>query len=155
MDRSLRRHAAPPHQHRGTGSRALGRLLALLVILGFPLGACSSSQSGAYKPLDGQAPGGAVLTVTNGHVQDMRIYLLRGATRIPLGSVSSAEHRTFALPTSMIGHMGEIRLMADPLGDRSTYESGVIPVGPGDRVEWRLAPSLSLSSYWVHLPIRL
>ena len=99
--------------------------------------------------MDGGDPGGVLLTVTNSHVQDMRIYLLRGTTRIPLGSVSTGERRTFTLPTAMIGHGGAIRLGADPLGDRHMHESEVIPVGLGDQVEWRLAPSLSLSSFWV------
>lgn len=143
---------SPIGSHRTRGG-SCARLTVLLITWSLPLGACSSSQLGAYQPLDGRAPGGVSLIVTNGHVQDMRIYLLRGATRIPLGSLSTGERRAFALPTAMIGHTGVIRLGADPLGSRDMYESELIPVGLGEQVEWRLAPSLGLSSYSVR-PMR-
>lgn len=85
----------------------------------------------------------------NRHVQDMRVYLIRGYTPIPLGSVGTLERRTFTLPTSMIGHGGTIQLMADPLGSRRTYTSDPIHAVPGDHVRWTLAPSLALSSFSV------
>lgn len=119
--------------------------LAAAVFLSLPLGACTSSQLGAHKPLDKPTPGGALITVTNGHVQDMRVYLIRGSTPIPLGSVSTLERRTFAVPTSQLGHTGTVRLMVDPLGSRQTFTSDWIPAVAGDHVEWSLAPNLKLS----------
>lgn len=127
--------------------RVAGTLL--LVLSSLPLGACSSSQLGTTRSSDAIAPGGALLTVDNQHVLSMRVYLIRGAVPIPLGSVDTLERRTFALPTSILGHGGAIRLMVDPLGSRRTFTSGWIQAGPGDHVEWKLAASLELSSFFV------
>lgn len=111
--------------------------------------ACTHLQPGTSEPLRDPTPGGALLTVENRHVQDMRVYLIRGSTPIPLGSVGTLERRTFTLSTALLGHDGTMRLMADPLGSRATYVSGVIPATPGDHVRWILAPSLALSSFSV------
>lgn len=119
---------------------------AALMLSTLPLWACTSGTRG---PLDPPRPGGAVLTVENQHVMDMRVYLVRGYTPIALGSVGTMERRTFALPTSMLGHGGTIRLMADPLGSRGTFTSDFIQASPGDHVRWILAPSLSLSRFSV------
>lgn len=125
-------------------------LAVLLTISTLPLGACMSSQLGAARPLDNPpAPGGALVTVENRHVQSMRVYLVRGATPIPLGSVDTLERRTFAVPTSVLGHSGTLRLMADPLGAADTFVSPTIQAAPGDHVEWSLAPSLRLSTFSV------
>jgi hypothetical protein len=83
------------------------------------------------------------------HVLDMRVYLLRGATQMPLGSVGTLEKRTFAVPSSMVGHDGTVRLVADPMGSRQTYVSDYIQAALGDRVTWSLAPNLKLSQYSV------
>lgn len=114
------------------------------------LWACtSSSQLWAGRPGDAPAPRGALLTVENQHVQDMRVYLIRGSTPIALGSVGTMERRTFALPTAVLGNSGSIRLMADPLGSRGTFTSDYIPAIAGDHVRWTLAPSLALSRFTV------
>ena len=109
----------------------------------------SSSRLWADGAQDGPAPRGALLTVENQHVQDMRVYLVRGSTPIALGSVSTMERRTFTIPTSVLGNSGSIRLMADPLGSRGTFTSDFIPANPGDHVRWTLAPSLALSRFTV------
>jgi hypothetical protein len=113
------------------------------------LWACASSQLEAHGPSDAPVPGGALVTVENQHVQDMRIYLVRGSVPIALGSVGTMEQRTFAVPTVVLGHSGTIRLMADPLGSRATFTSDYIPATPGDHVRWTLAPRLGLSHFSV------
>jgi hypothetical protein len=87
--------------------------------------------------------------VENQHLQEMRVYLIRGSTPIALGSVGTMERRTFTLPTALLGHGGVLRLMADPLGSRATFTSDWIPAAPGDHVRWTLAPSLKLSTHSV------
>lgn len=115
------------------------------ILLSLPLGACMSSQLGAHKPLDRPTPGGALVTVQNQNVLDVRVYLIRGSTPIPLGSVGTLERRTFVIPSSQLGHSGSLRLMADPLGSTQTFVSDWISAVPGDLVEWRLEPNLKLS----------
>lgn len=124
--------------------------LAGAAALTLSLWACtSSSQLWAGGPGDAPTPGGAILTVENQHVQDMRVYLIRGSTPIALGSVGTLERRTFAIPNSVLGNSGSIRLMADPLGSRGTFTSDYIPAMAGDHVRWTLAASLSLSHFSV------
>lgn len=127
------------------------RLAAALLVAtaSLPLGGCSSSKlrEGGFR--DTVTPGGALVTVDNQHVLTMRVYLVRGTLPIPLGSVDTLERRTFVLPTSILGHGGALRLMADPLGSRATFTSEWIQAGPGDHVEWKLASSLGLSTFSV------
>jgi len=120
-------------------------LLAVMLFSSLPLGACTSSQLGAYKPLDSPTPGGALITVENHHVLDMRVYLIRGSTPIPLGSVGTLERRTFVVPSSEFGHNGAVRLMADPLGSTQTFTSELVSAVPGDHVQWTLESNLKLS----------
>lgn len=123
------------------------RLLAIVILI--PLGACSSSQRGPYGSLDAPPPGGVLVTVENSHVLDMRVSLLRGGVRMPLGVVATLERRTFAVPSSMVGHSGTVRLLADPIGSPHAIASDHIPAALGDRVTWSLLPNLSLSHHTV------
>lgn len=127
------------------------RTLATLAVIAFslPLGACTSSQLGAVRPLDNQASGGALITVENHNTATMRIYIVRETSRIPLGPVETLERRTFTVPTSILGHTGVVRLQADPIGSAHVYNSRPIPAGPGDRVTWRIAHSPALSTHSV------
>lgn len=127
-------------------------LSTILVLLAtsLPLGACMSSQLGANVPSsDVATPRGILLTVENQHPQDIRVYLIRGETPIPLGSVRTLERRTFAVSTAILGHSGAVRLIADPLGSTQRHASVPIPAAAGDRVEWRLESNLKLSSFTV------
>lgn len=120
-----------------------------VLIFSLPLGACTSSQLGAVRPLDNQASGGALITVENHNTETMRIYVVRETSRIPLGPVETLERRTFTVPTSILGHTGVLRLQADPLGSARVYTSRPIPAGPGDQVTWRIAHSPTLSTHSV------
>lgn len=123
--------------------------VALLSASCIPPGACSSSQLGPFGALDTQAPGGLLVTVANQHPSDMRVYLVRGSSEMPLGSLGTLERRTFVLPTAVVGHAGTIRLMADPLGARQVIVSPLIAAGPGDHVEWRIATHPQNSTFSV------
>jgi len=127
------------------------RILAAagLVAAATLLGACASAPS--HDPFGETAPAasGLVIAVENDNVLDVRVYVLRGNVPIPVGSVGSAERRVFRLSPAELGHMGALRLIAEPLGSRERYVSDVIQVAPGERVEWHLAHRLSLSSVTV------
>jgi hypothetical protein len=93
--------------------------------------------------------GGITVEVVDDHVLDMRVYLVRGVTPIPLGSVGSGERRVFRVSAAELGQSGAIQLMADPLGSQDRFVTEPIQVAPGQRVAWRLAHRLSLSSVTV------
>ena len=74
--------------------RAFDPWVVVLAAL-IPLAGCSPIQlRSGNGPLGEGPPGGVLVTVRNGHVADMRIYLLRGSTRIPLGSAGAAERKS-------------------------------------------------------------
>ncbi len=133
--------------------KTLRRLVAaVLTTTILPLGACMSSQLGASAPLDSStAPRGIPVSVVNHNYSDVCVYVLRGATRYPLGPVASGQQRTFAVPNTVVGGQGTLRLVAEPLGhgERDTHVSEWIPAGHGRSVEWTLAPALKMSSFVV------
>ena len=61
----------------------------------------------------------------------------------------TVETRTFSVPTPIFGGSSEVRLRAVPLGSQDSYTSEWIAAGPGDRVEWKLASILKLSTFQV------
>jgi len=122
--------------------------LALVLIL--PLGACTSSHPGAYASADAAAaPRGALVTVSNRHVQDVRVYFVRDGLRFPLGSLTAGERRSFGVPLAVLGHGGRFRLRVDLLGDRRSFTSDWIEAARGDHVEWFVQSRLGLSYHWV------
>ncbi len=122
-------------------------LFTLLMLL--PASACSSLRPALEAAPPDRIRHHARVTVQNQHVQDMRVYLVRGTTSVPMGFVATLETRTFRVPASLLGHSGTVRLMADPLGSARTFTSPAIPAGPGDQVLWTLAPNLRLSTFTV------
>jgi hypothetical protein len=95
------------------------------------------------------APRGALITVSNDHVQDVRVYFVREGMRIPLGSLTTGERRSFGVPSSILGAAGRFRLQVDLLGDARTFTSEWIPAAKGDHVEWFVGHSLPLSHFTV------
>ena len=126
------------------------RAAFILLTMGLPLGACSSSRLGVHSPLDvSSAPRGALVTVTNQNPQDVRVYVVRGGSRIPLGSLGTGERRSFPVPSSVLGASGGFRLQADPLGGSDAFTSDWIPATTGDHVEWTVAHRLKFSHFSV------
>ena len=132
---------------RLTTRRIFGLALAATLL---PLGACSSSHLGAKALLDtSDTPRGIPITVDNANYYDMRVYVVSGSTPYPLGSVRSSEVRTFVVPKPVFGVHGAVRLRAELLGSGETFTSEWISAGPGDRVEWKLASAIRLSTFAV------
>jgi len=76
-----------------------------------------------------------LVRVENQRLDDMTIYLLQGAQRIRLGTVTAASTRVFVIPEYLITGVGSVRFLADPLGGRQTPISQEITVFPGEEVE--------------------
>ncbi len=111
---------------------------------------------GACAPATEQAARGALesqttLVVENSNWSDMVIYLVRGASRARLGSVTSMGTAKFRITDGMAGgSFGELRIMADPIGSDRTYTSPVINIVPGSQVELRLQNNIQISSFSVY-----
>jgi hypothetical protein len=89
------------------------------------------------------------LVVTNQNVSEMVIYALRGSMRTRLGSVAGMGTARFRVSDVSINGVGDLRIVADPVGSPRVYTTSVINVVPGARVELRLEESLQISSYSV------
>lgn len=122
------------------------RGIALFMMFTLPLGACASSQLGASAPDVLAAPRGALVSVQNRHVMDVRVYLVRPGARVRLGALGTMERRDFAVPSELLGLGGGFQLEAVPLGSTRSHMSEWISAVAGDRVEWTVAHRLRLSS---------
>ena len=90
-----------------------------------------------------------MLVVENNNWADMTMYLIRNGTRMRIGSVPSLGTERFVLSEAMIGGVGDIRILADPIGSSATWLSQPLVVMPGQEVRFRLENNVQLSSYSV------
>ena len=95
--------------------------------------------AGNQKPvLIGAGDQGVTLSVFNRNFEDVRVYMLRGETQVPLGTVAGMQSRVFRISRAKLGFTRVLRLamVATP----SRYEITMIPVdvGPGQMVEARV-----------------
>ena len=110
---------------------------------------------GACAPANEQAGLGApesqtTLLVENQNWSEMVIYVVRGASRSRLGSVSSMHSAKFRITDAVAGGgYGEVRIMADPIGSNRTWTSPVINIVPGSQVELRVQNNIQISSFSV------
>lgn len=111
------------------------------------LTACSSARyaSPSHSAYDDTVQ----VEVTNHNWMDMNVYALRGGTRIRLGTVTTGTTQRFKLPSVLNVHVGDLRLMADPIGSGQQFHSDPILVEPGTRLRWSLENQLALSSFMV------
>jgi hypothetical protein len=111
-------------------------------------GACSSAQqprAPSDQPVDLNAPAGrqaesneTVVVVDNQNLYDMTIYAYQGTQRMRLGRARGTATTTLKIPKSIVSGVTQMRFFAQPLGNQRSYMSEVIPVQPGDQVEWMI-----------------
>lgn len=77
-----------------------------------------------------------VAQVTNDSWYNIRVYVVDQGRRQQLGSVASYESTTFDLPQDMVDASGQIQMLADPVGSRTSYRSSPVLIGPGQVVRW-------------------
>ena len=123
------------------------RVIAAIAVL-----ACAAALESCLlrksEPEDAEPAPETLLSVENRHWSDVTVYVLRGNARVRMGTVTSMNTVRFVFPAVLVGHVTDIRLMADPVGNEP-YVSEPVTVGPGDLVEFRLANNLTHSSIWV------
>jgi hypothetical protein len=117
---------------------------ALVVVSG--LSACAP-HGGQVSPVFREQ---TTLFVENNNWSDMTVYIVRDGMRSRVGSIPSFTRSRFVLSPAMIGGVGEIRLLADPLGSNQRYLSEPILVNPGQQVRFRVENNVQLSTYSVY-----
>ena len=121
--------------------------LLVAAVAAATLGACAPATEQAEM---NSAERRTTLLISNYNWSDMVIYVLRGAQRSRIGSVTSMSTARFKLPESIAGTYGELRIVADPIGSTRTYTSPVINVVPGTQVELRVENNISVSTFAVY-----
>ncbi len=93
----------------------------------------------AHQPVDRSrlaTPGGeTTVRVMNDRFLNATIYLLRGAHRTRLGTVSGYSQETFVVPSHVMSGLTELRFLVDPIGEREMEMSDVILTEPGEMIE--------------------
>lgn len=93
--------------------------------------ACSSTKSNTDEPIGSKT----LVRIENRNFYDMTIYVLHGASRIRLGTVTGNRTEEFIVPEYLLTGPSSIRFLADPIGGRRTPISQEISVIPGQLVE--------------------
>ena len=89
------------------------------------------------------------LVVENNNWSEVVIYVMRGSSRTRLGNVQSMRTARFHITDTMVNGLGEVRIVADPIGSDRAYVSPVINVVPGSRVDLKVQNQLSVSYFSV------
>ena len=122
------------------------RSAVLLVFLAFIVG-CGTRGETLARPDASEAP---AIRVVNENLADMEIYLTRGGARSLLGLVTTGSTVTFPVPSDMIGAVGDLQLIADPVGSALDFPSEWFQVDPGRVVEWTIRARPASSSLVVY-----
>jgi hypothetical protein len=96
------------------------------------LAACATARA----PANPQAE--TTVRVENQSTMDMNIYVLRGAERIRLGTVTAVSTSVLKIPNNLIFGATPLRFLADPIGSSKMPVSDEIVVAAGDQVTLRI-----------------
>ncbi len=110
------------------------RRFFVLVATGL-LAACAYSRAAANPQEE------TTVRVDNQATLDMNIYVLRGAERIRLGTVTGVSTQVLKIPKNIIFGATPLRFLADPIGSSRMPVSEEIVVTAGDQVTLRIPPS--------------
>lgn len=110
---------------------------AILWLLGFALaiGCAAGREPPGERPAPGET---ATLRVVNLNWSDVRVHIVRGASRVPLGTVTTGETKVFTVPRDVLTGGASLRLFADPIGSRRVFVSQEFRAEPGQVIEWRI-----------------
>lgn len=106
----------------------------------------------------GRTPAGAIAIdaiatarITNNGWLDVNVYATRSGARQRLGTVSGQDTEVFELPRSFIAARG-LQILIDQIGSPQTYQTDLIPAGPGHQIAVVVQQRLAMSHYSVLSP---
>jgi hypothetical protein len=78
------------------------------------------------------------VVVDNQNLNEMTIYAYQGTQRMRLGRVRANGTTELVIPSSMISGVVQLRFYAEPMvtGGQRSYLSELIPVQPGDQIDF-------------------
>ena len=121
----------------------------LAVVLGVLSVSCAAPRSSVSPFECGPCAETTSITIENGHPQDMRVFMFRNGTRIPLGRVGGLDRRTRELPRAALVPGGSVRFTAEPIPSGPPHQSSEVLLNPGQRVVFNLKTNRKLS--WIRV----
>jgi hypothetical protein len=103
------------------------------------LGGCTAVN--ARHDFDRTPQAGTELVIRNQTFDQLAIYLVRGGTRIRIGSVPGFSTHTLRLSRTLAGQGSDLRLVARPLGSRYTIGSDEFGIIDGASLAWTVGTS--------------
>jgi hypothetical protein len=113
------------------------------------VGACATGSGGPRKTPapageavdlngDGKSTGATTVVVDNQNLNEMTIYAYQGTQRMRLGRAKSQGLTELKIPSSIVNGIVQMRFLAEPMvtGGQRAYLSEMIPVQPGDQVDF-------------------
>jgi hypothetical protein len=98
----------------------------------------------------GPATGEILLVIDNHHWNDVVISVLHDGVVDRVGLATAVKVSTFTIPSRRLGTSGIIRLRAHAVGAPDDHTTDVIPIQPGQQIDWSLESDLARSSVAVH-----
>jgi hypothetical protein len=120
-----------------------GHLVAALV-LALGIGACAHNPP--PSPELGTPQANVLVTVKNGNINDVDVFMVISGVRQRLGTVISQGSGSFEIPWDRIGPASGVSLVVSPIGAPGAYWSGQLTVQPGAQIAVAVAPVLRNSS---------
>lgn len=119
------------------------------VILVGTLAGCSTSAGFRHHHFRFAESGDLTLSVVNGNVEDVRVYIMREEMRIPLGTVEGLGSRVFKISETKLGVRMVLRLAMETASSRTGITMIPVDVEPGQQIEARLGTYLNNSNVFV------
>lgn len=130
------------HRAADSGTRTLLVAVTLLALAVVTAACATRSRETSGSPAD---RGPTVVQVDNGNFSDVVVYALSTGQYYRLGEVTGHDRATLSLPRQL-NTVSDLRLVADPIGSRSSYFSDPILFEPGDVLVLNVGPTMNLSS---------
>jgi hypothetical protein len=90
---------------------------------------------------------GFSLILNNRHLLDVNIFLQHDGQPDRIAMVPASTTRAIVLPLRMLGQSKAIRIIAEPIGDETSYTTDMLVVQPGQIVELNVENLIARSSY--------
>ena len=90
---------------------------------------------------------GFSLILNNRHLLDVNIFLQHDGQPDRITTVPSSTTRAVVLPLRMLGQSKAIRIIAEPIGDQTSYTTDVLVVQPGQIIELNVESLIARSNY--------
>src|SRR5262245_12160806 len=103
----------------------------LAVALAALTAACGRSTSQSdFEQTPRNSP--VTLTVTNNHMQDITVFVLAGADRMRMGTITTGQTETFTVPSVAVRSGSDFQMLVHPIGGGGDYATDRVTVSPGD-----------------------